>query len=58
MKFAAIALMTVAMFSADAEAKRGGKSSHGIGGITAKCKFYEDDPENALRGGFFLRQRA
>ena len=52
MKFAAIALMAVVMFSADAEAKKCRK------GVTAKCSIPDSEAEDAIKGGFFLRQRA
>ena len=53
MKFAAIALMALVMFSADAEAKRGGKRR----GITAKCGIPASEAEDAIKGGFFLQQK-
>ena len=61
MKFATIALMAVAMFSADAEAKK-------KRGITAKCNFPEpeedsmvmlgdSEEDDAIKGGLYLAQR-
>ena len=54
MKFAAIALLAVVMLSADAEAKRRWKPK----GVTAKCSIPDSEEEDAIKGGFFLRQRS
>ena len=50
MKFATIALMAVAMFAADAEAKK-------KRGVTAKCSFPDPEEDDGIKGGFYLSQR-
>ena len=52
MKFAAIALMAVAMFAAEAEAGHWKRK-----GVTAKCNVPASDVEGAIKGGFWLSQR-
>ena len=54
MRLTAFALMAFAMLSADAEAKKSWKPKV----ITAKCKIPDHEDEDAIKGKFFLRERA
>merc|ERR1719464_2626331 len=59
MKFAALALLAVVLFSDDAEArrgkKRGGRGGRGKNGVKAECTLVQDQAEDPT-GGFYLRQ--
>ena len=58
MKFAALALLAVVLFSDDAEAKRGRGRKRGRGGknaVTASCDIVPDS-DDASTGGFKLYQ--